>query len=320
MSNGDTAKRTKAGVVTWLEARRFIDRNLATFREEINVSGMDVYSKAIALRELMRVWRAANLVLVRIRLPKRMRRGKRVLDEAYTVFAGDKVTLRRSRKRKGPVRSRRKGRSHHKGEYFPTNVKDGVPIVGRPKKYKDADAAKAGARVRARRSYLRRTKGRKRYVTTDKETREKRAEFLSRLKAARAEVRAEMAGERVGRAIGDFFLHRDKRHNHRTDYGYEAPHPRLRRTAAQAKRWGWKASPNKTEAAVRAARRAESSRKRKVRAALAWATSYFRKVKRMKAVHAGRDAWWKDFGHRVHAKLGWRGRRFGAKGEKHGAI
>lgn len=314
---GTTSNRTRQGIVPWSDARRFLDRHLATMREEINLID-EPFTRAIALRELMRVWRAATLVLVHIRLPKRRKGGKDTLDLAYTVNPAGKIPASRSRKRKGPVKSRRKGRSHHKGEYGVINPEG----PGRPPKYKDEAERKAAARRRARKSYLQRTQGRKRYAPrATKEQIEKRKQFLERLKAARAQVRMEMRWERAGKAVGDFIRSKDDRSNHRPDYGYAPPVPRLRRTRAQVARWGRKKPATGEEKKRRQARHEESRKRRRIKAVIAFGLGFYREGKRIDSLHDARDRYWREFQHRVFEKVGgWRGRRLGAKGSKQRAT
>lgn len=310
-SVGDTAKRTKSGIVPWNEARRFLDRHLATMREEINIMD-DPFSKAVALREIMRWWRAASLVLVRLRLPKKRKFGRDKYDLAYTVRPEGKITARRSRVRGLTNRRKRKGRSHHKGVYGVRNPEG----KGRPPKYLDEAAKKAAARHRARRSYLNRTHGRKRRGPwLPKEARQKRKEFFAKLKAARATVRSEMKLERIARQIGNAILHKgDHRQNHRTDYAYKAPAPRIRRTKGQVKRWGRKKPVHGKEAEKRKSDRNANHTRRKVVGAVMTLTVFFRAKKRMEAMFAGRAAYWEAFGKRVHGLCPWSGRRLGAKG------
>jgi len=256
------AEETQKNIVTYSEARRFLDAvfwNLITRVQTMNQTGHALigYSLiggrphytggdtaqpnviAIAVRCLMGAWVGAITELVRHTLPKRDRSAVRSI--ARTRFHSKTGTIGRAysnpkfRPKHDPKQLHGKKRSHAKGRYWPKQSRR-----GRPTKYWTKEDRLAARRRQAREAYWRsrvRT-GTRRSPQSAARHREYEAARKSAARAARRQVAA-MKFARGGP--------RDTRRNHRPDYYYLPPHPRVRRTARQVAAWGYSKPGKKTD-------------------------------------------------------------------------
>lgn len=150
-------------------------------------------------------------------------------------------SLSQSARRLRGEKKRSTERSHVKGNYVPRLApgKRGRPSIPREIRLARKAAAARRKREAQRRATAERRakKGWKPYRRNTKKEIDRPARWQSERTRARlrasvvAEVRAEGRGKEEAK---------DTRGNHRPEYGYRRPRKRLRRTAAQVARWGYK--------------------------------------------------------------------------------
>lgn len=325
VDENSTQARTLGGLFFWDVARQHLNSAFDAMREDLNVQlARDDFARAVAHRELARIWRAAALTLVELRLPKVRKKPGGTWGRALTLNPGKKKTQRTSRvfkvKKMRKVGARDRGgriRSHHKGTYS-TSV---APRRGRPRKYFDGVQIKAAARRRAVKSYLKTTlpkrtaNGKVRLVKhwRPKDEREKVKKIREKERAVRRELRLELKGAKLGRKLirwvggklgaSAAVVKEDKRHNHHPEYDYARPRLRLRRSVKAAAR-GKKRFPNtkKKRVASRVLRTVTKARQEFL--------SRGRKIKRMAKMRAGLKRWREDFQREFRKKMGYTPRSF----------
>jgi hypothetical protein len=346
-----TQARTLGGLFFWDVARQHLNTAFDAMREDLNAElAHDDFARAVAHTELARIWRAAALTLVELRLPKRRRKPGGTWSRAYTLNPGKKKTKRDSRvfkvkkvRSKGNKDAAGRVRSKNVGTYQlrQLNVyRSGKR--GRPRMYwklaNTREEKLKQARVRAARSYANRSYARRSASGTvkpirhwlPKEKREALRAVRAKEKQVRREMRLEMKGAKIGRKVLRWIggklgasasvVKEDKRSNHHPEYDYARPRLRLRRSTKAAAR-GAKRFPNteKKRVASRVLRTVTKARQEFL--------SRGRKIKRMAKLRAGLKRWRAEFeaefrrrmGYSAKAWTGQRKRRNSKGSKKHGA-
>lgn len=256
---GDSATRKRNVLMTWSQARRFLDARIVEMRQNILATFPDdPVAAAVALQVLNRKWKAGLAKLAAIRLTQKRRRGK--LRAVHTVnarvgrrektkpshsinariFRG-KAQVRKARKRpilKPRHKSKRsRYRSHHR--FNPRTGQGYQPIQsgpGRPRQVPEISKAKAKARD-AKKERRRKDAVRVKRFKAGKEPYHKLTPERKKAIKATGELRhkATMAArkawhqkhlERLEKNDGTRFA--DSRSNHHSELGYLTPHPRQR--------------------------------------------------------------------------------------------
>lgn len=245
--------KAPADLVTWKEAREFLDRRFAQYRYQAiqRISEREPCHRAVALRVIDEQWIAAIAALRAILLPQKRRSHFYRPTQTRNATVGGKpktrprasIHLRRARgltrKQRGYVRS------HHKGAYTPKTRRGRPRTISLlpPEKQKAVRAdrkRKARAKAKAANDARRKASGLK--VYSPRRSKEQRARDDARrrertlaIRAARAAVSVQMAAKHAARGWGGpTYRFHDDRPNHDPSYAYRRPFSRRRATVKMA--------------------------------------------------------------------------------------
>ena len=282
---GQTKLRTRSDLVTWEDARDFIDFRCYELRQRaFNMWASDPCQLAIFLQVLSRKWTAAAFDLKKLLLGRKRKSPQYQLTRTLAPKSSgrNKTLARRSSVNRRRKHFRRTDedwkRSHHKGSYTPNQ-----PTRGRPKvsaSHRKATKRRAELKRLSKEhdatSKARIASGLKPYSrlsATARHAREqRRREHTQRIQSARATIRLLNFGHRF----------KDRRSNHDVRYAYLPPMPRQRSKPGGRKHY---------HRAAGATGRKNATTLLAIRAALATATrsahlrGYWREVHHLAARH-----------------------------------